>query len=612
MKWDASARTRALWALALVCCVAIALHFLLPGRPVSVLQVAIILGGVPLLWDIGRKLWRAYWGADVLAALSLLAAVFLGEYLTAVLLVLMLASGRALETYAMRRASSALGALAQRMPATAHRQSGEHVEDVALAEVNIGDTLVIYPHETAPVDGVVISGHGAMDESYLTGEPYRVAKAPGAAVLSGAINGDAVLVIRTERRATDSRYANITRVMQEAEQQRPALRRLGDQIGAIFTPLVLLVAGLTWWFTGDALRSLAVLVVATPCPLLIAIPVTIVSAISSAARRGILIKDPTVLERLPTCRTAIFDKTGTLTCGTPVLTDVDVAPPLSRATLVAMVASLERYSRHPLASAVLAAAQQEKVLTVEATEVSEIPGQGLVGVVDGHRWHVTHRKYLQQHAPDVLKALPAPTHGLECIILRDSVYAGTLRFHDAPRADSHWFIRHLAPEHHFKKIMLVSGDRESEVLYLAHLLGVTETLAGQTPEQKLAIVRAETALAPTLFVGDGINDAPALTSATVGIAFGQPTSVTIAASGAVIMESSLGKVDELLHLSLSMRRIALQSAVGGMALSLVGMGFAAAGLISPVVGAALQQGIDILAIANALRLIAAKPSRNGA
>jgi cation transport ATPase len=399
-------------------------------------------------------------------------------------------------------------------------------------------------------------------------------------------------------------------VMVEAEQKRPTMRRLADQLGAIFIPIALGLALASWYLSGDVTRFLAVLVIATPCPLLIAIPITLISAISMAARRGIVIKDPTVLERLPTCRTAIFDKTGTLTYGQPELTDIapaaDTAHTLTADQLLQLVASLERYSKHPLASAILKAASDQSLPLLTASSVGERAGQGLTGLVGGKTVQVTSRAKLLKSDPSAAARLPDTAAGLECVITIDGAYAGLLRFRDSPRADSKFFIKHLGPQHQFDKIMLVSGDRATEVDYLAAMLGIPNTLASQSPEQKLAIVRAETARAPTLFMGDGINDAPALTAATVGIAFGSASTssgnVTAEAAGAVILENTLAKVDELLHLSLAMRRIALQAGIGGIGLSLIGMGFAAAGAIPPVTGALLQELIDVLAILYALRL----------
>ena len=576
---------------------AIAVTFTVPAAGNWPILAILAIGSIPLLWEIFTKLLKFDFGADILAAIALITAIIMSQYLAAVLIIIMLSGGQALESYAMRKASSVLQALAGRMPALAHRKKGARTEEIAITDIQIGDLIVVFPHETCPVDGIVVEGHGTMDESYLTGEPYRVSKARGASVLSGAINGDSVLVIQADKIPADSRYAKIMGVMHEAEQKRPQLRRLGDQIGAVFAPLALTIAIAAWWFTGDTTRFLAVLVVATPCPLLIARPITLISAISMAARAGIIIKDPSVLERLPTCRTAIFDKTGTLTYGRPELTETLTAEGFHPDDVLQQAASLERYSKHPLASAILQAAKISHLHLLQASSVSEKPGQGLVGTVDGAEIRVTHRRKLPENMP-----LPPASPGLECIILVNGNYAATLRFRDAPRDDGEPFISHLGPSHQFSKIMLVSGDRESEVAYLAAQMGITETLASQTPEQKLAIVRAETAKAPTLFMGDGINDAPALTAATVGIAFGQASNVTAEAAGAVILENTLTKVDELLHLSIDMRHIALQSAVGGMVLSFLGMGFAAAGYLSPVVGALLQEGIDALAILWALRL----------
>jgi heavy metal translocating P-type ATPase len=578
------------------------LHFLLPDYAILPLQMAVALGVIPLTFQVAKKALKNDFGADILGVIALLTSLVLGEYLAATLIMLMLSGGQVLELYAVRKASAVLEVLAKRMPSIAHRQRGTETEDIQIADIMIGDLIVVYPHETAPVDGIVRDGHGTMDESYLTGEPYHVDKTPGATVLSGAINGETVLVIEAEKRAADSRYATIMTVMQDAEQKRPTLRRMGDQIGAIFTPIALALALAAWIFTGDATRFLAVLVVATPCPLLIAIPITIISAISLAAKHGIIIRDPMVLERLPTCRTAIFDKTGTLTYGKPVVTEILPTAPFQKNDLLQAAASLERYSKHPLAAALLDAAKLENITPPQASEVSEKPGQGLFGIVNGHRWHLTSRHKVEQHWPQLLASLPPVAAGLECVLLHDDAYAGIFRLRDAPRAEGKSFISHLAPAHGMQKVILLSGDRASEVDYLAGVLGIKNTYASQSPEQKVEIVRAETALVPTLYMGDGINDAPALATATVGIAFGQHSSVTSEAAGAVILDNTLNKVDELLHISLAMRRIAMQSAVGGMVFSLVGMALAAAGYLSPVQGAIAQEAIDIIAIANALRL----------
>lgn len=576
------------------------------SSPALPLVIAIIIGGIPSVFQILLKLIKGDLGADSLAAIALITAFILNQYLAAVIIILMISSGQALEAYAMRKASSVLLALAERMPTIAHRKSSGAIEDILLTNILIGDYIVIYPHETCPVDGIVTEGHGSMDESYLTGEPYQISKVPGTAVLSGAINGETVLTIKALKVPAESRYASIVTVLQEAEQKRPTLRRLGDQIGAVFAPIALSIAFVTCYITGDAIRFLAVLVIATPCPLLIAIPITVISAISMAARRAIIIKDPTVLERLPTCRTAIFDKTGTLTYGKPILTEILAKEGHDSNFILQNAASLERYSKHPLASAIVIAAKKNNLLLLDATSVTEPPGKGLGGIIGKNKIFITHRKNILEEFPEMANHLPPSASGLECIIMMNDKYVATIRFRDVPRKETKSFISHLKPFHQFKKIMLVSGDRESEVKYLGTLLNLSEIHASQTPQQKLEIVRNEMKDDPTLFMGDGINDAPALTAATVGIAFGQFSNVTAEAAGAVIMENSLNRVDELIHLSLSTRKIALESAIGGMTLSVIGMGCAAAGLLSPVAGAIIQEIIDVIAIMNALRLIWSK------
>jgi heavy metal translocating P-type ATPase len=565
------------------------------------LIATLLFGGIPLVWELLGKLARRQFGSDLLAGISIVTSVLLGEYLAGSLVVLMLSGGEALENYAVRSASAVLQALAKRLPAIAHLKRESNVVDVPLDEVAVGDAVLIHPHEICPVDGLVLEGHGVMDESYLTGEPFQMSKTPGSEVLSGAINGDAMLTIRATKLAVDSRYAKIMQVMRASEHQRPRLRRLGDQLGAYYTPAALAIALAAWLLSGDADRFLAVLVVATPCPLLIAIPVAIIGTISLAAKRAIIIKNPAVLEQIDSCRTIIFDKTGTLTYGEPKLTDQICLPGVSPTDVLCLAASLEQYSKHPLARAILAAARVAGVSVRQAGEISEPPGAGLRGTVNGRTIQITGRNRLAAEQPAIARDLPPAAGGLECVILIDGVYAAMYRFRDEPRSEGASFIGHLKPKHLFHKVMLVSGDRESEVRYLADRVGIGEVYASQSPEEKLVIVRRETAKRKTLYLGDGINDAPALMAATVGVAFGQNSDITSEAAGAVILDSSLEKVDELLHISHRMRMIALQSAVGGMALSMAGMIAAAAGHLPPVAGAVTQEVIDVVVVLNALR-----------
>jgi heavy metal translocating P-type ATPase len=551
-----------------------------------------------LVFALSQKLLAREFGSDLLAGISVVTSVLLGEYLVGCVIVLMLSGGGALEQFAKRRASSVLDALAKRMPSSAHRKLGGALADVPLNEVTIGDELVIFPHEICPADGIVLDGHSKMNEAYLTGEPFEIWKTPGSAVLSGSVNGEAALTIRTEKPPGDSRYARIMAVMQETEQQRPHLRRMGDRLGAWYTPIALLVSALAWVVTGDRHRFLAVLVVATPCPLLIAIPVAVIGAISLSARRGIIIKNPAVLEQIDLCRTLIFDKTGTLTYGKPSLEEIVCAPGVRRNDVLRLAASLEAYSKHPLSAALLSAARDEDVQLEAVSEVSERPGEGLRGLVAGQRVRITGRQKVDVQSVDLPPAAP----GLECVVLIEEKFAALFRFRDAPRRETRRFMDHLKPRHAVTRVMLVSGDRDAEVRHLAELAGISEVYSAASPEEKVAIVRSEAARAKTLFVGDGINDAPAMQAATVGVAFGLSSDITSEAADAVVLETSLDKVDELMHIGRRMRTIALESAVGGMALSVIGMVAAAFGFLPAIEGAVAQELIDLLAVINAVRV----------
>jgi len=562
------------------------------------LFAALLVGGVPMVWQLLKKLVKRQFGSDLLAGVSIITAILLHEYLVAAIVILMLSGGEALEEFATARASSVLDALARRVPSVAHRKEAGRLVEVKLSDIRIGDELTILPHEICPVDGTVREGHGEMNEAYLTGEPYEVSKVPGSPVISGAINGEALLVIKAEKLAEDSRYARIMKVMLETEQQRPQLRRLGDQLGAWYTPLALGIAIVAALLSGNSERFLSVVVIATPCPLLLAIPTAIIGAISLAARRAIIIKNPAILEQIEKCQTLIFDKTGTLTYGRPTMTDLLCEEGVSRDDILQLVASAEQYSKHPLAAAIVTAAKQQGLQLLAVEEISERPGEGLRGQVAGHSVFVTGRSKVDQAG---LK-LPPLASGLECLVFLDDKYAAAIRLHDAPRKESASFVQHLKPKHGVLKVMLVSGDRESEVKYLAESVGITEVRAGKSPEEKVAIVKEETAKARTLFVGDGINDAPALMAATVGVAFGSQNDITTEAADAVVLETSLGKIDELIHIGRRMRRIALQSALGGMAASMIGMVAAAFGFLPPIWGAVGQELIDLFAVLNAVRV----------
>jgi heavy metal translocating P-type ATPase len=592
-------------AIAIVALIGISLSLILripaiglEGYAFYPVLAVLVVGGAALVYGLIRGMLHGEFGSDLLAGISIVTSLLLGEFTAGALVVLMLSGGSALEDYAMRRASSVLDALAKRMPSIAHRRDGVNMIDLAVDDVKVGDELVVLPHELCPVDGLVLEGHGSMDESYLTGEPYRISKSAGSEVISGAINGDSALVIRATKPAKDSRYVKIMMVMDASRQRRPRIRRLADNLGMIYTPIAVACAVAAWALSGDATRFLAVLVVATPCPLIIAIPVAIIASISWCAKRGIIVKDPIALERAHTCKVLITDKTGTLTVGEPTLESIQTKGILESEVLQ-LAASLEQYSKHPLAQPVLGLAKQRQIILAEVENVSEIPGHGLSGTVKGRSVVISGRRSLQAQVD--LSAFEQAESGLECVVLVDNIPAALFRFRDQPRPESKDFVEHLGPQHSFKDIILLSGDRDQEVQYLARQMSISRVYSGKTPEQKVEIVREETAKYQTLFLGDGINDAPALTAATVGIAFGPRSDITSEAAGAVILEPALRKVDQFLHISRHMRVVALQSAIGGMALSIVGMGLAGFGFLTPVFGALAQELIDLLAVLNALR-----------
>jgi heavy metal translocating P-type ATPase len=562
------------------------------------LWAAIVASGLPLGYKLFGQALKRQFGSDFLAGLSIVTATIMGELLVATIIVLMFSGGQALEAFATRRASSVLNALAHRMPSTAHRIVNGKTHDIAVTDVRIGDRLIVLPHEICPVDGTVEFGIGTMDESFLTGEPFRMRKISGSQVISGALNEDFALTILADKLAIDSRYARIMQVMEAAEHHPPKIRRLADHLGAIYTPIAVAIALAGWFLTSSPERFLAVIVIATPCPLLLAIPISIIGAISLAAKQGIVIKKPAVLEQVGEIQTMFFDKTGTLTHGEPVVTNILCFSGSNQTEVLRLAASLEQYSKHPLANAVLRAAQEQNIVLQNVENISEKPGEGLSGRVAGKTVIIMGRRKL---ALELANTLPPSASGMECVVIADGQILGLLSFHDRPRRESEPFIRHLEPKHKVKHLMILSGDRDSEVKHLADIVGITDVRASLSPEEKLRIVRDETEKVPTLFLGDGINDAPAMMAATVGVAFGQHSDITSEAASAVILEPTLDKVDQLLHIGKRMRKIALQSAIGGMALSSAGMIAAAFGLLPPLAGAIGQEIIDLLAVLNALR-----------
>ncbi len=594
--------------IALFSVASILLHVLLrfglrQGPEVSQLPLlaTFVVGGIPLVYELLAKLWKREFGSDVLAGISIVTSLLLGEYLAGAIVILMLAGGEALEQYALRSASSVLAALAKRMPSVAHRKRDAEIADIALDEVAVQDTLVLYPHDICPVDGVVIDGHGVMDESYLTGEPFQITKTSGSTVISGAINGESALTIRVTRRAADlalrENHGGDARVRREAATAaalgRPVRRGVhagragfgGSRVGRQRRP--------DSFFGGS--RHCDAMPAADRDPHCHYRLDLAVRAPRHHCEKSGCVGTNRRLPHRDFRQNRHADVRRTEADGTDCRARFQPKTGAHRGRQPGAILETSAGARH------FGCSKEAGIELPQSTEVSEPPGQGLRGTISGHQVLVTSRGSLIAQNDCWRGRAPAHRWRIECVVAIDDRYAATLRFRDAPRADSRSFVKHLGPKHQFQRIMMVSGDRETEVRYLAELVGITEIHAQKSPEEKLAIVRQETARAKTLYVGDGINDAPAMLAATVGMAIGQNSDVTTEAAGVVIMDNSLEKVDEFMHISRRMRSIALQSAVGGMFLSIAGMVFAATGHLSPVGGAIAQEVIDVLAVLNALR-----------
>ncbi|QOV41303.1 heavy metal translocating P-type ATPase [Streptomyces ferrugineus] len=564
----------------------------------------IVAVGPAVGWVLGA-LRRGQAGVDLIAVLALAGTLAVGEYLAGSLIALMLASGRTLEAAARRRASHDLRALLEHAPRTARRRTGTEVRMVPLGEVAVGDLLVVGPGEVVPVDGIVVRDPAVLDESVLTGEPLAVRRAPGRSVRSGAVNAGGAFELRASATERDSTYAGIVRLARQAGAQSAPVVRLADRYAAWFLPLTVAVAGLTWLVSGSAVRAVAVLVVATPCPLLLAAPVAVVSGLSRASRRGVVIRDGGALENLGRARTLLLDKTGTLTGGRPRVLDVIATHGWQPSQVLRLAASLDQYSPHVLARALVDEARERGLRLSVPSDMSEEPGRGAVGTVAGRRMCVG-RLDLGVDKPTWARAadnravldgaavvwLSVDGHPVGAVLLRDPLR------HDAPRT-----LRRLRAAG-IERLVMLTGDRAEPAREVGAVLGLDEVRAGLSPADKVAAVRAERDRAVTVMVGDGVNDAPALAAADIGVAMGaRGSTASSEAADIVLTADRVDRLADAVTIAVRSRRIAVQSALGGMALSLAAMAAAALGLLPPAAGALLQEGIDVAVILNALRAL---------
>ncbi len=583
------------------------------GAARSVWAGAVALLSAELLIEVVHTIVvDRHMGVDTIALVAMVGSLALGEELAGIVVGLMFSGGSALEDVASSRARRELTALVARAPKVAQRRRGEDVEAVPVEEVAPGDVLLVRAGEVVPVDGTVLSPEAVLDTSTLSGEPLPETLATGMPVLSGSINAGAPFEFLASRAAAESAYAALVALVEQAQTQRSPFVRMADRYAGFFLPATLLVAGVAWAASGDAVRALAVVVVATPCPLILAAPIAFVSGLSRAARSGVIVKGTPAIEALGEARTVLFDKTGTLTVGTPEVRDVVALDGLATDELLRLAASVDRYSAHVLGAALVRAATDAELRLSPATDVREEPGQGIRGVVDGHLVGVGSRAFLGRNAvpADELSAaarlVGTGSGEAHVAVSVDGHVGGVIVMADELRPDTAQIVERLRAEG-VRHVAMVSGDRRSVAERAGRRLGLDRVYAELSPEEKLEIVssiRANPELRPVVMVGDGVNDAPALALADVGIAMGTAgATVSSETADAIITLDRVDRVADALHAGRRALYIARQSVLAGMGLSLAAMGVAAAGYLPPVAGALLQEAIDLAVIVNALRAL---------
>ncbi|MGX0879407.1 heavy metal translocating P-type ATPase [Roseovarius sp. MBR-154] len=583
----------------------------LSGQP-DLAEIAWAAGVIPVLAalciEIVRSLWKGEVGLDIVAALSMSAALFFGETLAAAVVALMYSGGTFLESFAQGRARREMSDLLSRVPRTATRHRDGALDEVPLEDIEPDDLLLIRQGDVAPVDGTVKSERAMLDQSALTGESMPVRLSRGQDVMSGSTNAGEAFDLRVTRRASDSTYAGIVRLVEAAQKSKAPMARMADRYSLAFLTVTVVLATSAWWFTGDPIRAVAVLVVATPCPLILAVPVALVAGLSRAAHFGVLIKGAKPLEALARITTLILDKTGTLTEGRPQIVSIDTQGDLSEDEVLYFAAALDQASKHPIAQAIVAAARLRGIALPVPEDVVETPGEGVAGTVDGRRVVVGGAGFVAAQAGVADPEVAVVEAGSVVVSLAvDKQLIGHLVMADALRggtADLLAGLRRLG----LARILLATGDRRAVAEAVTEGLGLDAVRAELTPDQKVLLVLTERKNGPVMMVGDGVNDAPALAAADIGVAMGaRGAAASAEAADVVLLVDHLDRLLPGIEIAQRSRRIALESVAAGIGLSVLGMIAAAFGYLSPVQGALLQEVIDVAVILNALRALRIAP-----
>lgn len=566
-----------------------------------ILGVSALTNAVPLVWDMIQDLRSGIYGVDILAATAIITSVILGEYWAGIVIVLMLTGGEALEDYAERRAKTELTALLERAPTKAHLIKGRKTLDVLVSKLRQGDKIIIRPGEVVPVDAVIVEGTASFDESSLTGESLPQVKKLGEELLSGSVNLDGAITAKALRSAEDSQFEQIIKLVKSASASKAPFVRLADRYSIPFTITAFTIAGAAWISSGDPIRFLEVLVVATPCPLILGAPIALISGMSRAAKNGIIVKTGSAIEQLAAIKTLGFDKTGTLTKGEPQVDDIKSFGTFTPNQVISYAASLEQTSNHVLATAVISKAKNLKVKFVKSKKIREVAGKGLQAHMQGKEILVGRLSLMQENLVDLPKNFKVDSvQQTAAFVAVDGKLAGLITFKDEIRPDSQTTLARLK-KLGVKNLLMVTGDSQSTAKAIAKKLGITEVHAETLPADKLKTIE-NTKTKPVGFVGDGVNDAPVLAASDVGIALGARGSTAASESAdVVILQDNLSQVASGVEIAKRTFFIAKQSILIGIFISTGLMLVFSTGKFVPLWGAILQEVVDVIVIFNALR-----------